>query len=49
MPTSLGTLDVYLRDALLGKFDVVLSYDVGNGIRVEKGAEAFAQWPAYKD
>jgi len=46
---SLGTLDVYLKDALLGKFDVVLSYDVGNGIRVEKGAEAFAQWPAYKD
>lgn len=46
---ALGTLDVYLKDVLLGKFDVVLSYDVGNGVRVEKGGEVFSQWPAYKD
>jgi ATPase family associated with various cellular activities (AAA) len=51
MPESqaLGTLDVFLKDVLLGKFDVVLSYDVGNGVRVEKGGDTFAQWPAYKD
>ena len=46
---SLGTLDVYLKDVLLGKFDVVLSYDVGNGVRVEKGGYTFAQWPAFKE
>ncbi len=44
-----GGLDQYLREVLLGQFHVVLSYDVGNGIRVEKGAETFAQWPAYKE
>lgn len=44
-----GGLDHYLREVLLGQFHVVLSYDVGNGIRVEKGAETFAQWPTYKD
>lgn len=51
MPSSraLGTLDVYLKDVLLGKFDVVLSYDVGNGVRVEKGGDTFAQWPAFKE
>lgn len=51
MPASqaLGTLDVYLKDVLLGKFDVVLSYDVGNGVRVEKGGDTFVQWPAFKD
>jgi hypothetical protein len=27
--------------AFLTRFDVVLSYDLGNGIRVEKGAELF--------
>lgn len=51
MPSSraLGTLDVFLKDVLLGKFDVVLSYDVGNGVRVEKGGDTFAQWPAFKE
>ena len=38
----------YILSALLGRFDVVLSYDLGNGIRIEKGREIFAQWPAFK-
>src|SRR5207244_4166562 len=25
--------------------DVVLSYDIGNGIRAEKGGETFSHWP----
>jgi hypothetical protein len=44
-----GGLDQYLRELLLGQFHVVLSYDVGNGIRIEKGAETFAMWPPYQD
>ena len=36
------SLDVFLRERLLGKFDVVISYDLGNGIRVEKGGDRFA-------
>jgi hypothetical protein len=45
----LVSLEQFLREVLLGKFDVVLSYDVGNGIRVEKGGETFSQWPAWKE
>jgi len=38
-------LDGFLRERLLARFDVVISYDLGNGIRVEKGGERFAEWP----
>ena len=38
-------LDAFLRDRLLVRFDVVISYDLGNGIRVEKGGDRFAEWP----
>lgn len=44
----LGTLRDFLLRALLTPFDVVLSYDLGNGLRVEKGGELFAQWPQFK-
>ena len=45
----LGSLTDFLARVLMPHFDVILSYDLGNGLRIEKGAEAFAQWPAYKD
>lgn len=45
----LGSLTDFLTRVLMPRFDVILSYDLGNGLRIEKGAEAFAQWPAYKD
>ena len=45
-PTShLGSLTDFLLQVLLPRFDVVLSYDIGNGIRVEKGGEIFSRWP----
>src|SRR5271166_6374295 len=40
-----GTLNDFLLQVLLPRFDVVLSYDLGNGIRVEKGGEVFSKWP----
>lgn len=46
---ALGSLRDFLLEALLASFHVVLSYDLGNGIRVEKGAEEFAKWPALRD
>ncbi|HEX9996839.1 MAG TPA: ATP-binding protein [Abditibacterium sp.] len=46
--THLGTLGDFLGRALLGRFDVVLSYDLGAGIRIDKGNQIFAQWPAFK-
>jgi ATPase family associated with various cellular activities (AAA) len=42
----LGTLNDFLLQVMLPRFDVVLSYDLGNGIRVEKGGEIFSKWPA---
>ena len=46
---SLGTLPDFLLKVLMPRFDVVLSYDLGNGIRIEKGSEVFTQWPAFKE
>lgn len=46
---ELGSLDDFLLRVLLPRFDVILSYDLGNGIRIEKGGEFFTQWPAYKE
>ncbi|BCM93830.1 ATP-dependent zinc metalloprotease FtsH 3 [Abditibacteriota bacterium] len=43
-----GTLRDFLLQNLLSGFDVVLSYDLGSGLRIEKGAQTFALWPAYK-
>ncbi|MFZ1983145.1 MAG: ATP-binding protein, partial [Desulfatitalea sp.] len=41
---TVGNLRDYLLQGLMTPFDVVLSYDIGNGIRVEKGGDLFAQW-----
>jgi len=41
----LGTLTDFLLQILLPQFDVALSYDIGNGIRIEKGGEIFSRWP----
>lgn len=40
----LGTLQDFLLEVLLPQFDVVLTYDLGNGIRVRKGDEIFEAW-----
>jgi hypothetical protein len=45
----LGTLSDFLLSGLLARFDVVLSYDLGNGIRVEQGGDKFSNWPAFKE
>ena len=39
-----GTLQDFMLKVLLPRFDVVLSYDLGNGLRVEQGQERFNQW-----
>jgi len=45
----LGSLSEFLLGVLLPRFDVVLSYDLGNGIRVEKGPEVFSKWPHFQE
>jgi ATPase family associated with various cellular activities (AAA) len=42
----LGSLQELLYEALLCRFDVVLSYDLGNGVRIERGGAIFAKWPS---
>lgn len=46
---ELGNLSDFLLRVLMPRFDVILSYDLGNGVRIEKGGETFCKWPAYKD
>jgi hypothetical protein len=45
----LGSISDFLLEVLLPRFDVVLSYDIGNGVRVEKGAELFSKWPHFQE
>ena len=42
---ELGNLQDFLIEILLPRFDVILSYDLGYGVRVEKGREIFDEWP----
>jgi hypothetical protein len=42
--TRLISIDRYLQDTLLAAMNVVLSYDLGNGLTVERGEEHLAQW-----
>ncbi|HOX08922.1 MAG TPA: ATP-binding protein [Planctomycetota bacterium] len=46
---EIGGLGDFLLRVLMPRFDVILSYDLGNGIKVEKGAEVFAQCPRFRD
>jgi len=45
----IGSLADFLLHVLMPSFDVILSYDVGNGIRVEQGAKIFSEWPFMHD
>lgn len=39
----------FLHRTLLKPFDIVLAYDLGYGVRVEKGGDILSEWPAWKD
>jgi len=45
----LGNVVDFLMDGLLPRFDVVLSYDLGFGMRVERGGDIFRKWPSLGD
>lgn len=46
---TLGGIGDLLLTGLLGRFDIVLTYDPGLGLMVAKGGDLFAQWPAFKE
>src|SRR5258708_30063862 len=43
--TSSGALMDFLKEVLMPQFDVILLYDLGNGLRVDRGGEKFKEWP----
>jgi ATPase family associated with various cellular activities (AAA) len=45
----LGTLDEFLFKILLPRFDIILSYDLGNGIRIEQGGDHAEKWSGFRD
>ncbi len=45
----LGNLAEFLSEVLLPRFDVVLTYDLGGGVDVERGKEEFSNWPSLKN
>lgn len=46
---NLGSLYEFLTRVILPRFDVVLSYDLGNGVRIDKGGEIVQKWPGYRE
>ncbi len=48
-PETLGNLYDFLRKVMMPGFDIVLSYDLGNGIRIDKGGEIFSKWQGFKE
>ena len=40
-----GSLSDYLQQCVIPRYDVVLRYDLGNGLRVDRGGSLFSQWP----
>ena len=42
----LGKLEEYVMDVLIPQFEVVLTYDLGGGLRVLRGQPIFAAWPS---
>lgn len=45
----LGSIYDFLRRVMMPRFDVVLSYDLGNGIRIDKGGDILQTWPGMKE
>ncbi len=42
--SRLATLAELIQESIVPRFNVVLSYDIGNGVRVERGGEIFGKW-----
>jgi hypothetical protein len=41
---SLVSIESYIENELLGDFQVLLCYDLGNGLTVQRGSERLAEW-----
>ena len=45
----LGSLRSFLSEVLLPRFEIVLTYDLGEGLRVQRGEELFAEWEGERE
>ncbi|MGZ8921518.1 MAG: hypothetical protein ACXW3L_11075, partial [Limisphaerales bacterium] len=41
---DLATLPQLIAQSIVPRYNVVLTYDIGNGIRVERGSDLFTRW-----
>jgi ATPase family associated with various cellular activities (AAA) len=41
-----GGLTDFLKEVLMPQFEVIFIYDLGNGLRVERGGEKLKEWPS---
>ena len=41
---DLATLPQLIAQSIVPRYNVVLTYDIGNGIRIERGADLFSRW-----
>ena len=46
---KLGSLTDFILESLLPRFDVVITYDMGFGLRIERGNKTFSEWPTYAE
>src|ERR1051325_9018682 len=46
---TLGSLYEFLTRVMMPRSGVILSYALGNGVRIEKGGEIVQRWPAYRE
>ena len=47
--TTLGNLTDFIQESLLPRFDVIITYDMGFGLKVERGKKIFSKWPTYAE
>ncbi|MDB9742088.1 hypothetical protein OAB00_04490, partial [Akkermansiaceae bacterium] len=46
---EIGGIEDFLMEVMLPRFEVVITYDLGYGIRIERGGELFREWPTFKE
>ena len=46
---ELGNLSDFIQQVLLPRFDIVITYDMGYGLRVDRGVEIISKWATYAE
>ncbi len=47
--TSLGSLTEFIQQTLLPRFDIIITFDMGFGLRVDRGSDIFSKWAPYAE